>query len=199
MDQQPPQAPPPAEVPPPSPAPVVPPPVTTPSTTPASAPPYWQGGAEPTGPAPGVSFASFGARLIAYIVDSLLLGIVIVILTLVLVPVLAGTSSGDGEVSGAGMTALTVWIGVLVLISLLYFPFFWQRSGQTPGMRMLNIRVVKDADGSRLGWGSAILRYVGFFIDSIIFGLPIGFLWALFDSRRRAWHDLIGGTVVVKA
>jgi len=146
-----------------------------------------------------VSFASFGARLIAYIVDSLLLGIVIVILTLVLVPVLAGTSSGDGEVSGAGMTALTVWIGVIVLITLLYFPFFWQRSGQTPGMRMLNIRVVKDADGSRLGWGSAILRYVGFFIDSIIFGLPIGFLWALFDSRRRAWHDLIGGTVVVKA
>jgi uncharacterized RDD family membrane protein YckC len=36
-------------------------------------------------------------------------------------------------------------------------------------------------------------------IDSIIFGLPIGYLWAFVDKRRRCWHDLIGSTVVIKA
>jgi uncharacterized RDD family membrane protein YckC len=31
-----------------------------------------------------------------------------------------------------------------------------------------------------------------------VFGLPIGFLWVFVDKRRRAWHDLIGGTVVIR-
>ena len=81
----------------------------------------------------------------------------------------------------------------------MYFPFFWQRTGQTPGMQALNIRVVRDKDGGtgRAG-GTAILRLIGYGINSIVFGLPIGWLWILFDSRRRGWTDLIGSTVVVK-
>jgi uncharacterized RDD family membrane protein YckC len=206
MDQQQPpspgptEAPPPPAVAPPAPA-VVPPPAVPPVTVappPTSAPPYWQGGAEPAGPAPGVEFAGYGARLLAYILDAALLGIVITVLSFVLVPVLAGTTS-DGQLSGAGAAALTVWIGVIVLVSLLYFPFFWQRNGQTPGMQALHVRVVRDRDGGPLGWGGAILRYIGYGINSIVFGLPIGWLWILFDSRRRGWHDLIGGTVVIKA
>ena len=87
---------------------------------------------------------------------------------------------------------------MIILVSFLYFPYFWQKSGRTPGMSVFGIRVVRDADGGPVGWGSAILRYIGFFIDSIVFGIPIGFLWVFFDKRRRAWHDLIGSTVVIK-
>jgi uncharacterized RDD family membrane protein YckC len=163
-----------------------------------SGPPSWQGSVRAAGPAPGVEFAGYGARILAYIVDGLLVGVVMSVLSLILVATLAGTTRGD-EVSGAGIAAATIWTLVIIAVSLVYFPYFWQRRGQTPGMRMLGIRVVRDNDGGPLGWGAAILRYIGYAINSIIFGLPIGWLWILFDSRRRGWHDLIGGTVVVKA
>ena len=122
----------------------------------------------------------------------------ITLLGLLLVPIVAGTTRDD-ELSGLGATAITVWVGIVILVGILYFPYFWQRSGQTPGMKVLDIRVVRDKDGGPVGWGSAILRFIGYSINSIIFGLPIGWLWILFDSRRRGWHDLIGGTVVVKS
>lgn len=206
MDQQPPSAPQPADAPQPpapapaAPAPVVPaPPVAPPPVAPApsSAPPYWQGGAQVTGPAPGVEFAGYGARILAYIIDGILLGIIITVLSLVLGAVLVG-STRDNEVGALGATAITIWVGVTILVGILYFPYFWQQSGQTPGMRMFGIRVVRDRDGGPVGWGGAILRFIGYSINSIVFGLPIGWLWILFDSRRRGWHDLIGGTVVVK-
>ena len=201
MDQQPPSAPQPADAPqPPAPAPAAPPPAVAPPAMPApsSAPPYWQGGTQPLGPAPGVEFAGYGARIVAYLIDGLILGVIIAALSFVLFAILAGTMR-DNEVSGAGVIATTVWVGVILLTSLVYFPYFWQHSGQTPGMRMFGIRVVRDKDGGPVGWGGAILRFIGYTINSIVFGLPIGWLWILFDSRRRGWHDLIGGTVVVKA
>ena len=220
MDQQPPPEPQPAEpappaAPPPSeppaltpppaavpPAAVPPAPATpqawSPTTDPASAPPGWKSDPVPAGPAPGVEFAGYGARLVAYIIDGIILGVVITVLTLVLVAILAASVSNDNEVGTGGALFTITLTGVIILVSILYFPYFWQRSGRTPGMSLFGIRVVRDADGGPVGWGSAILRYIGFFIDSIVFGIPIGFLWVFFDKRRRAWHDLIGSTVVIR-
>ena len=201
MDQQPPPAPQPTDTPPPpATTPVATPPVAPPpvAPVPSSAPPYWQGGTQPAGPAPGVEFAGYGARILAYIIDGVILGVVITALSLLLGAILVG-STRDNEVGALGATAITIWVGVIVITSLVYFPYFWQRSGQTPGMKVLDIRVVRDRDGGPIGWGSAILRFIGYTINSIVFGLPIGWLWILFDSRRRGWHDLIGGTVVVKS
>ena len=56
--------------------------------------------------------------------------------------------------------------------------------------------VVRDRDGSEIGWGTALLRLVGLWIAALVF--YIGFIWVFIDQRRRGWHDLIAGTVVVK-
>ena len=109
-------------------------------TTPA----IWTGPEPDDGPAPGVEWGSPGARLVGYVVD----GLIIAALTVVL-----------GLVSGVillifwplGIVAAT--IGSLAL--LLYFPYFWQRSGQTPGMKLMQIKVVRDRDGGPLTWGAA--------------------------------------------
>jgi uncharacterized RDD family membrane protein YckC len=199
MDQQPPPDPqsagtppvgdpalPPAPVAAGAPPPAVPPPV---APAPSSAPAYWQGGAEVSGPAPGVEFAGYASRIVAYIVDGILVGV------LVWVIVFFALLLGGGDLD----IVSTILIGAGVLVGLAYFPFFWQRTGQTPGMQAMHIRVVRDKDGGPVGWGSAILRLIGYTINSIIFGLPIGWLWVFFDRRRRGWHDLIGSTVVVKA
>jgi uncharacterized RDD family membrane protein YckC len=35
-------------------------------------------------------------------------------------------------------------------------------------------------------------------VNSIIFGIPIGFIWAAFDKNKQGWHDKMAGTYVVK-
>ena len=62
-------------------------------------------------------------------------------------------------------------------------------------MKAAGIRVVNDRDGSRIGWGAALLRLVGFWVSGAVFYL--GFIWILIDSRRRGWHDLLAGTCVI--
>jgi len=174
-------------------------------TTPA---PTWQTPAEPVGPAPGIRFAGHGARLGAYILDAILVGAVITLLLIVMTVIFFGSLEwsidANGDVifgdSGAAVAAIglfTLGAVVVSLISLLYFPFFWARGGATPGMRVAGIRVVSDRDGSRIGWGTAILRLIGFWISAAVFYL--GFVWILIDSRRRGWHDLIAGTCVISA
>ena len=135
------------------------------------------------GPAPGVEFGSPGARLVAYIVDNLVqFGLSIVL-------ILASGILG----------AIFIPLGVLAFIAFLfiYYPYFWVRSGQTPGMRLMQIKVVRDADGGPIGWGSAILRFIGYWVSAAVF--YIGFIWIFIDKRKRGWHDLLGGTVVIKA
>jgi uncharacterized RDD family membrane protein YckC len=82
------------------------------------------------------------------------------------------------------------------LIGLLYFPFFWARGGQTLGMKPFGLRVVRDRDGGRIGWGTALLRLVGLWVAAAV--MYIGFIWIFVDKRRRGWQDLIAGTVVIK-
>lgn len=146
----------------------------------------WQGPDPEPGPAPGISFASAGARLVAYIVDvivtlllSLALGIASVALIVVL-PVLA-----------------IVPLLAIFIVSFLYFPYFWQRNGQTPGMQMMGIKVVRDSDGGPITWGTALLRLIGYWISGFVF--YIGYIWVFIDKRKRGWHDLIAGTVVIEA
>jgi uncharacterized RDD family membrane protein YckC len=89
---------------------------------------------------------------------------------------------------------LLILVGLAV--SVLYFPFFWQSSGQTPGMRPFRLWVVRDRDGSSFGWGTASLRLLGLYVAASVFYL--GFLWIFVDKRRRGWQDLIAGTIVIE-
>ncbi|RMG45645.1 MAG: RDD family protein [Acidobacteria bacterium] len=69
-------------------------------------------------------------------------------------------------------------------------------TGQTVGKMVVGIRVVR-ADGRPLGWRRALGRHtLGYAISGVPLG--IGFLWALWDSEKQAWHDKIFATRVVK-
>lgn len=166
---------------------------------PAAAPPppvyTWDKPVEETGPAPGVRFAGYGARLVAYIVDGIVVGAATVVATVVLSLVIAAFSS-SGSDTAAALSSLLLVV-VVLLIGIGYFPYFWARSGQTPGMRVLRIRVVRDRDGGPVGGGQAVLRFIGYIINSLVFYL--GWIWIFVDRRRRGWHDLIAGTVVIEA
>jgi len=149
-----------------------------------SVPSQWEGPASEGGPAPGIEFASPGARLVAYIIDILITAGLVVALSILTV-LFAATIP---------IFAILPILGIII-IPLIYFPYFWQKDGQTPGNRLMAIRVVRDRDGGPVTWGSAILRLIGYWISGAVFYL--GYIWIFIDKRRRGWQDLIGGTVVI--
>ena len=76
-----------------------------------------------------------------------------------------------------------------------YFIYFIGKSGQTPGKKVCRIRVV-NADGSQVTYGKATGRFFGYILSSLI--LCIGFLMAAWDDEKRALHDRICDTRVIK-
>jgi uncharacterized RDD family membrane protein YckC len=127
--------------------------------------------------------AGFLARFLAILIDSIGLAIVSSILAAIL-------NVGGPASNGAS--------GLQTLLGVAYFCYFWSAygKGQTPGMRALNIRVVKT-DGSQLDLVGAFIRYIGLVISIVC--LFIGVIWAAFDANKQGWHDKIAGTYVVKA
>jgi uncharacterized RDD family membrane protein YckC len=176
------------------------PPAPAQAPTPAPAPVAWESPARTEGPAPGIEYAPHGGRLVAYILDSIITGILVGIpLVIGSALLVSGTTIEGDEVTSieAGATAgFALLVLIAFVIGFLYFPFFWARGGQTPGMRPFNLRVVSDRDGGRIGWGTALLRLVGLWVAAAVF--YIGFIWIFIDKRHRGWQDLIAGTVVFK-
>jgi len=146
--------------------------------------PAWQAPEPEAGPAPGLAFASPGSRLVAYILDLVIQFLVVLVLGVLAIVV------------GAVFPLLSVIPALaIIVVSVGYFPYFWSRDGQTPGMNAMKIKVVRDADGGPVTVGSAVLRLIGLWIGLAVF--YIGVIWIFVDKRKRGWQDLIGGTVVV--
>ena len=120
--------------------------------------------------------AGLGQRFIALLIDGIILGIVTGVVTAVI-----------GNVGGV--------VGFLVGVAYQWY-FLTRNNGQTPGKSFLGIRVVK-ANGARLSDADAIIRYIGYYINT--FFLFIGWLWAIPDGNNQGWHDKLAGTYVVKA
>ena len=75
-----------------------------------------------------------------------------------------------------------------------YFVLFWSTTGQTPGMRLMALRVLDEAGGHPGVWRSTV-RLI--FLGLCIIPLCAGFIPVLFDDRRRGVHDMIARTTVV--
>ena len=84
---------------------------------------------------------------------------------------------------------------VFVIWTVSYFVVFWSTTGQTPGNRLMRLRVCRARDGGVLPPRQALLRFAGL----VLAALPLfaGFLPILVDDRRRGLHDMLARTVVV--
>jgi uncharacterized RDD family membrane protein YckC len=93
------------------------------------------------------------------------------------------------------------WLGQALLslataaIAAGYFVLFWHTAGQTPGMRLVHVRVQSRRPDGRLSLGRATLRTFG--LALAIVPCFLGFVPALFDRRRRALPDYLASTEVV--
>ena len=120
--------------------------------------------------------ADFFTRLVAIIIDGVILIIPQMVIRLILGPALGG------------LIGLVIGVG--------YSYYFWTTSGQTPGKMVMGLKVVNAENGALLEPSAALLRYVGYFVSGIALGL--GYLWVLWDPKHDAWHDKIAKTKVIK-
>ncbi len=163
----------------------------------------WEPPKEEGGPAPGVRFASHGFRFVAYLIDTLIVGVICLVVFFIAAAVFVGFASADDFQGGVPRGRAAAAVGIFILIFLVtfvlafaYFPYFWARSGQTPGMRSFGLYVVRDSDGGKISRGQAFLRLIGMWVSAI--PLYLGFIWIFIDVRHRGWHDLMAGTVVIE-
>jgi uncharacterized RDD family membrane protein YckC len=137
------------------------------------------------------AYAGFWIRLVANIIDSLIISIPIGIIAYAL---LAPALTSGQDISTIDPTNLSALRLAGTAASVGYFVYFWT-TGATPGMRLFGIRVADASTGHSIGFGKAFIRYIGYSISSFCCG--IGLLWAAFDSRKQGWHDKMAGTVVL--
>ena len=135
-----------------------------------------------------VVFAGVGTRGVALVTDAMLVAFVFVVGG-ALIGLVASLFGGLRPTWLVDVLAAVGWSLVVVV----YFVGFWSTVGQTPGMRLMRVRVVSGSGEAPSGWRS-LLRLVGLALAVIL--LFTGFLPALVDRRRRALQDFLAGTTV---
>lgn len=146
-----------------------------------------------------VQYAGFLRRLAAMVIDSLLL-------ILVLSPLSFLFTSGDylpgfdphKNILDQTATIDFDWGYLLLndLLPMLLVIFFWVRYRGTPGKLLMDCQVVDATTLNNLRIGQSVLRYLGYFLSLLPLGL--GFLWIIWDRKKRGFHDMLAHTVVIR-
>lgn len=154
---------------------------------------------------PVFRYAGFWIRFVATLIDGIILGIAgsavqLLLLGGALRPFMGIKPDAPPEEALAafgalmGTLALSMLVGVVMGAS--YEGFFVSRVGATPGKMVFGLKVVRP-DGGPVSLGRAVGRYFAKWLSYITF--CIGFIIAGFDAQKRAMHDMIVDTRVVKA
>jgi uncharacterized RDD family membrane protein YckC len=150
----------------------------------APPPPVWD--AHPAAAAQ-IAYGGFWIRLVAYIIDAILLSIAYGIAGSVLGFNVFATDIEHYSPTGNLISLLVGWLYFALLES--------SERGATVGKMAMGLRVVTDT-GERLSFLNATGRYFAKIISAII--LCIGFIMIAFTDRKRGLHDMIAGTLVIK-
>jgi uncharacterized RDD family membrane protein YckC len=142
-------------------------------------------GAQPTS-----GYAGVVTRAVALGADAVAINVIALAAGAAISAILSLFGNNGGFSVGAvlaGWLAWTIWSGI-------YFVSFWSIIGQTPGDRLLGIRVIGPTPDGQLSIGRSTLRFLGLLLSIAPFFA--GFLPVLFNDRRRGLHDWIADTVV---
>jgi uncharacterized RDD family membrane protein YckC len=134
-------------------------------------------------------YAGFWRRVVAAILDGLVVSIVTVPLTLAL-------GGGDDIGSNSGMYYSPAASSISILLGWLYAALMESSSKQATLGKMAMGAIVTDLEGRRIGFGKATGRHFAKILSALILG--IGFLMVAFTARKQGLHDILAGTLVMK-
>ena len=134
-------------------------------------------------------YAGFFIRLFANLIDQLIGAGVFLLLTL---PIFTQTSLNSILNSALSLVILLTYIGVILPIIYCYII---SKFGGTPGKLLFGL-IITNEKGELISFKRAIFRtYIGQFTSLLFFGL--GYFWIFKDKKRRSFHDLVTGSVVI--
>ena len=155
--------------------------------------------------APAFRYGGFWIRFVAAVIDAVILGVVSSALEFLIVgsafrPLLNIQQPVPPDEAlaafGSMMGTLALSMLVSILLTAAYEGFFVARVGATPGKMALGLKVVRP-NGGPVTLGRAFGRYFAKWLSSLTLG--IGYMIAGVDAQKRAMHDMIADTRVIKA
>jgi uncharacterized RDD family membrane protein YckC len=143
----------------------------------------------------------FWIRFVAYMID----GLVMLVPTAILVGFFAAfVILTDESMDHEGPTALLVVAIVLLMAAMIVVNWLYEAlmtsspRGATLGKMALGLRIVRF-DGTQLSFGRATARHFAKYMVTPMVPLAIGYIMAAFTNRKRALHDILADTLVIKS
>lgn len=156
--------------------------------------------------APNVAYAGFWLRLVAYLIDGLLIGVVFGALIVIAILAFGGGAfieslkhidNSDDVVPVLLVTWFFILIPVAIVLPWLYYAKMESSSRQgTFGKVALGL-IVTDMTGRPITFGRASGRFFAKFITGMI-PLAIGYIMAGFTEKKQALHDMIATCLVLR-
>lgn len=155
--------------------------------------------------------ATFGPRVLAYLIDGLVsaIGVIPLIIGTILVATGAASATtinpetgalepsgmGGGGLVGLGIALIVVGGIISLAIWLWNRVFRMGRTGQSIGKKMMGLKLVNAATGQPIGAGMSFLReIVHSIVNQIVY---LSFLWMLWDANRQTLADLVVKSSVI--
>jgi uncharacterized RDD family membrane protein YckC len=134
-----------------------------------------------------LEYAGFWLRLTAFLLDILIIFLLVFFLT--------NLFSSNLEGLTRSLLPTIIYCLIVLIMNMVYFVTFWVWRGQTLGMMIMGIKVIRT-DSSELDWHHASLRFGAGIL--CILTLFLGFIVIAFDAKKQGLHDKIADTYVVK-
>jgi uncharacterized RDD family membrane protein YckC len=150
-----------------------------------------------------VEYAGFWIRVVAALIDTVLVAMIFVPLTIHLygseyVQAITAAMQSPGEIPSlppvphlSGLTSFLINFSPVVAVIV-----FWVYRGATPGKMIVSAKIVDATTGANPSVGQSIGRYFAYFLS--IFPFCLGLIWVAFDPRKQGWHDKLAHTVVIR-
>jgi uncharacterized RDD family membrane protein YckC len=150
----------------------------------------------PREPADAPRYGGFFRRGTAFFIDCFVVMMLALVMGLMAyVGYQVGLAAHRRSITGATMMPLVALLTTATtLLATGYFVLFHGMEGKTIGKWLLRLRVV-GTDHARIGYRRACLRWIG----TVAFApFLLGFLWVLWSREKRAWHDYLARTWVIR-
>jgi len=140
-------------------------------------------------------YGGFWIRVGASIIDGIVMGIINTLIGLIvgLLIVFVAGRGGHSPAVALGLGALNILISIVFSVG--YVTYFLGKFGATPGKMACGLKVVRS-DGDKISYGRAFGRFFANYLSAMI--LCIGYIMVAFDDEKRALHDRICDTRVIR-
>jgi uncharacterized RDD family membrane protein YckC len=177
--------------------------------------------APPPAPVPGAAgfvYADVPNRVIAYIIDAIIIGIINILITIVLAAI--GLNPFTVSITGSSINfiGLILYAIIAFALSAAYFIYTWTRMRATVGMRALGMQIGNAGDGKTMTTEQGGRRWFALFAPFVLAQIAsgIGFIGLIFSLAALGWviyllytmaqsptkqgfQDIFANTMVVKA